>query len=579
MTFSEKLNEYIDTFGINYTQLAKTAGMSVSAISRYAKGEREPRPDSKQIEQISKGLVLLANEKGIEITPEEILFSLQSTIKNTINIEYDAYLSNLNSLLKSLDIRISSLAKTLSYDPSYISKILSGSRRPSNITAFNSDVASYIIKHYTKGNEIEYIINLTNSSKDSVTDQRILQRAITTWLGSNNSTKTDEPIAHFLEKVDSFNLDDYIQSIHFDDIKLPSSPFQLPTTKTYKGLTEMMESELDFIKATVLSKSMDDCILYSDMPMDEMANEPDFPKKWMFGRAMMLKKGLHLHIIHDINRPFNEMMLGLESQIPMYMTGQISPYYLASSQSNTFMHLLNVSGAAALEGHAIAGHHSTGKYTLYKSKEDIKYYRIKAGQLLQKALPLMDIYRSDKKTEYLLHLHKLWNEGDRQVFHCSLPIYTMSEKLLDSILTRNHISKENAKMIKNFRKEYRTAVIQLLKNYKAHLVIPNPTPTQFEDFPLNLSLSELFFASDIPYHYEEYRAHLEETKIFANQYSNLTLELDPIPAFRNLTYSIIDNKQVIVSKNKFPTIHFVIHHKRMVQAFKNFLPPLRDVEK
>ena len=80
-----------------------------------------------------------------------------------------------------------------------------------------------------------------NSSKDSVTDQRILHRAITTWLGSNNSTKTDELIAHFLEKVDSFNLDDYIQSIHFDDIKLPSSPFQLPTTKTYKGLTEMMD--------------------------------------------------------------------------------------------------------------------------------------------------------------------------------------------------------------------------------------------------------------------------------------------------------------------------------------------------
>lgn len=33
----------------------------------------------------------------------------------------------------------------------------------------------------------------------------------------------------------------------------------------------------------------------------------------MFGVAMSLKKGLNLNIIHNIDRPFNEMMLGLES--------------------------------------------------------------------------------------------------------------------------------------------------------------------------------------------------------------------------------------------------------------------------
>ncbi len=44
------------------------------------------------------------------------------------------------------------------------------------------------------------------------------------------------------------------------------------------------------------------------------------------------------------------MMLGLESWIPMYMTGQIEPYYLKNVQNNAFLHLLKVSGAAALSG-------------------------------------------------------------------------------------------------------------------------------------------------------------------------------------------------------------------------------------
>ena len=89
--------------------------------------------------------------------------------------------------------------------------------------------------------------------------------------------------------------------------------------------------------------------MYSDMPMSEMAKDPDFPKKWMFGMAMMLKKGLHLHQIHNLDRSFlTKMMLGLESWIPMYMTGQISPYYLkrrAEQRISAFSESLRPGGA------------------------------------------------------------------------------------------------------------------------------------------------------------------------------------------------------------------------------------------
>lgn len=95
--------------------------------------------------------------------------------------------------------------------------------------------------------------------------------------------------------MDEFNLDDYIRVIHFNELKVPTAPFQFPGSKNYFGLKEMMNSELDFLKATILSKSQEDVIMYSDMPIEEMAKDSDFPKKWMFGMACMLKKGLHLH--------------------------------------------------------------------------------------------------------------------------------------------------------------------------------------------------------------------------------------------------------------------------------------------
>ena len=73
-------------------------------------------------------------------------------------------------------------------------------------------------------------------------------------------------------------------------MKVPGVPFQFPTAKYYYGLEEMMASELHFLKATVLSRSKRPVIMYSDMPITEMAKDPDFPKKWMFGMALLLKK-------------------------------------------------------------------------------------------------------------------------------------------------------------------------------------------------------------------------------------------------------------------------------------------------
>ena len=205
---------------------------------------------------------------------------------------------------------------------------------------------------------------------------------------------------------------------------MPTVPFQIPSAKTYFGLKEMMESELDFLKATVLSKSMHDVTMYSDMPMEEMAKDADFPKKWMFGMAMLLKKGLHLNQIHNLDRSFEDMMLGLESWIPMYMTGQISPYYLKNVQNNSFLHLIKVSGSAALSGEAVAGHHSDGKYYLTKSKKEVEYYSKRAQQLLSNAYPLMEIYRADRENELKAFLlADAGKAGKRRSIISTLPLY------------------------------------------------------------------------------------------------------------------------------------------------------------
>ena len=94
---------------------------------------------------------------------------------------------------------------------------------------------------------------------------------IKSWLLKQPVQKAEgNSVSKFLSKLDDFDLNEYIKVIKFDELKVPSVPFQIPSSKTYFGIKEMMGSELDFLKSTVLSKSSAPVIMYSDMPMKEM---------------------------------------------------------------------------------------------------------------------------------------------------------------------------------------------------------------------------------------------------------------------------------------------------------------------
>ena len=232
----------------------------------------------------------------------------------------------------------------------------------------------------------------------------------------------------------------------------------------------MKKGELDFFKGTVLTKN-NEVFMCSDMPMEDMAKDVEFGKKWMFGIACMLKKGIHLDIIHNLDRPFNEMMLGLESWIPIYMTGQVSPYFLKGNSNSIYCHLNYVSESAVLTGECITGYHSKGKYRLITSKKDIEYFKTKSECLLNKATALMNIYKTESQNAFNAFLttsSKL--PGNRRRILPSLPIHTISKDLLIKILKHNDISDEDINNITSEIHSQKNIIGTILKNNKYFLL-------------------------------------------------------------------------------------------------------------
>lgn len=309
--------------------------------------------------------------------------------------------------------------------------------------------------------------------------------------------------------------------------------------------------------------------------MEDMAKDVEFGKKWMFAIAMTLKKGLHLNIIHNLDRPFNEMMLGLESWIPIYMTGQVSPYYLKGISNSTYCHFNYVSGTVALTGECISGYHNEGKYSLINNKNEVAYYKTKADCLLKKATPLMEIYRAESKNAFTAFISSsAKHNGNRRRILSSLPIHTISDELLLKILKRNKVSDEDIEIIKSAVQEQKDIISTILKTNKFEDEISKISKEDFDKSPLTLSLSNSFYEKRIYYNYDEYLEHLKLTNEYVENNKNYTLTNNPNHTFRNIQISICKNQWVMVSKDTSPSIHFVIHHPKLRNAIENFIPPI-----
>ena len=573
MDFKKLLDDYMKQLDCTAKDLAENSGLSAATISRYRSGERIPEDGSENFDRLINGIVSIAENKKIpNITVQSVSEAFSPYVRNNVDIAH--LQKNFHTLLTVVPINISDLARFLNYDPSYISRIRNGQRQPANPTEFARKISIFVTKHFQTVEQKAVISSLINCPMEELSNYTDFQDRMTNWLLAGSGTVKDS-MTVFLEKLDEFNLNEYIHSIHFNELKIPSVPFQIPIFRTYWGIKEMMESELDFLKATVLSKSTAPVIMYSDMPMKEMAKDPEFPKKWMFGMAMMLKKGLHLYQIHNLDRSFDEMMLGLESWIPMYMTGLISPYYLKNVQNNTFLHLLKVSGSAALSGEAITGCHENGKYYLTKSKREVAYYQRRADELLKNADSLMDIYRSEREAELNTFLiSDIRKSGKRRGIRSTLPLYTISEELLERILIRHSMDNSQKQRIKKHVKAQKERIISILASETLEDEVPALTPEEFRKNPPALDLSGIFCETNLPYSEEEYRTHMSDTQAFSRKNSNYILRISTAPTFHNLQILIHEGQWAMISKAKAPAIHFVIYHSKLRNAIENFIPPI-----
>lgn len=182
MTFQDRLNDYILQARCSSKELSAASSLSEGTISRYRRGHRVPGANSHHLRKLADGLEQLLAKRGIVVVEDSVYEELRKTVDTGVKVDYETFVGKLKRLLRLFKISNNELGRRLNYDPSYISRILSGQRRPADIAKFSSSVAAYIA--YQKSDEympadLEMFLGCAS---EAVVTPEGMRKVITEWL-------------------------------------------------------------------------------------------------------------------------------------------------------------------------------------------------------------------------------------------------------------------------------------------------------------------------------------------------------------------------------------------------------------
>lgn len=198
---------------------------SVAAtLSRFRSGERTP--DQEGLKLLLQGLCSIAACKGKQLSPDS-LYAQCTDCMDLQRSDPEILRTKINRLLTVLHISSAELAKAISYDPSFLSRIRSGQRAPADPKRFAADVARFVVRRFDGESGRSAVAHMLGVPFGSLSGEAEYFRAVADWLmGSAAAEDTESSsVSAFLNAMNSFDLNEYIRAIHSTSYVFPTCRF------------------------------------------------------------------------------------------------------------------------------------------------------------------------------------------------------------------------------------------------------------------------------------------------------------------------------------------------------------------
>ena len=591
MEFCDKLNQIFHILSTTNATLSKMSDVHPSLISRFRSGERIPGKDSAQFIKLCKGISLIIEEKQLHEQIKKICnFSDSISVTDAIRqyfydseatwvdpYPYNPYKKNksfsekLDSIMNMLDLSNIKLAKHLNVDSSLISRYRSGQRTPQKGSEILNNLCTYITHKVVSGGFEDQTANLIGISVDIIkkADCDFLDH-LSRWLMDNTDDQSSVAMDNFLETIGTIT---FKKGFKMQDVNIQELMDTLQDSHSiYTGMEGFRRAIVRFLVTVSMSMRPNTLKLYSDQKMNWLTGDPDFMRKWMTLMATVLLNKNSIQIIHNINRDLNEMLIGIEKWMPLYMTGAVEAFYCTKSEESNFAHTLFIApGLSSIHANIVSGSEEHGRYHYMDHQDDLEYVEEQYNALLHMTKPLIKVYNDKNTASYNYNMEELAHKpGRTERILLSLNIAAMSDHLLEKILNRNELEPKKMRDLLSSHKQYKKWFIQNLKNGGITDYVPI---TAFESTQNgNFKLVMPYFITDqlIYYTKQEQDEHIKEICSCLKEYSNYHMVLLRDLPNKNIQISIKGDDSVTVYKIANPSAAFWFGHPSMYRAFSEY---------
>lgn len=565
MEVSEQLNFLLEKYNCTAKELAQASGMSVSVISRYRSGTRHPSKE--QLRRLADGFIELLHRQGTDISYENLFENFDPS-----GIDKEMLMRKFNILVSILDINMSDFARFCSYDPSYISRLRSKQRDISDPEAFAIQMGKFL---YNKYRNCDVTISaLTGADKmpdESAEYINIVQK----WLCSG-SLYSKELIIPFAENADDIDIGSYVKSMEMLFQKRDKVDFR-SEDKTYTGIEEIKEAELDFLYYALGSRTKK-LYLVSNIPYNSMNVDDTYSNEWLYLLSCLVKQGTNIYIINNFEIPVDELLIKVRRMIPLYMTGRIHSYYMPGIKNNLHYFTCGCTDDAVMYGGGVVGFLDKMRYNVTCRQSEVEYRKTEFRLMLKKSRPLMNIYTGSNISVFRDFLKADSHNCGEKFGVCSrMHMAMMTPELLSSLLDNNMVGEDDRKKILGVYGEQRNILDNIVASGSLmHEDIYIKSESEFGIEPAYMWVVNDDVEIKLYYTHEEYLEHQRLIWEFADTHENYSVSFSINEKLKKLSFALSKGRWAAILKFEPPFIIFVVRQPNFREALENIALSIND---
>ena len=411
-----QFNKLLTSLNIQGKDLAEYCGFSPSIISKLRSGNRAPEASSSTITKVVDGIIMWVNDNDSEDKLNSLLASegmdsdysslhmaiilfLYNDSPEVVNnytkpgmeaIDITHFSNKLSIITDMTNFSNIKLSKALNVDPSYISRFKNGERVPRSNSKLLNDMCQVLYERIQQKEKKPEVAKLIGLSGEECNDDAVLFPLFRDWLCDFNNNNVS--IMQLLRSINSFS------SMSVDLLPTYESIVNREVlndkAEIYTGIAGIRQASERFL-TSVIENDIREVWLYSDEPMNWIFDNDEFRMRWIILVTELVKRKVKIKIIHNIDRNISEMVDGIRSWMPLYLSGLIEPYYANTHLGNRFSHTLFIApGLMAVSGLSVK--EDEGIYHMFTTKDMVKEYENMFQTFLKDCSPLARIYQGDE---------------------------------------------------------------------------------------------------------------------------------------------------------------------------------------